>query len=445
MITKEEFESKKEKLIQDFLLTKENGKIGLQKSSSNLFRHRNSSTKKIDVRSFKNVITIDEKNLFADVEGMITYEDLVNETLKKGFMPVVVPELKSITIGGAYSGGGIEASSFRYGFVHETILEAEILLSSGKTAICTADNEHKDLFFGFPNSYGSLGYVLRLKVKIIPVKKYVHLRYIKCNTVGDLFSGMKKNIAEGNLDFIDGVIFSASESYIVIGKFTDSAPYESDYTYMKIFYKSIQKKSEDYLSVLNYIWRWDTDWFWCSKNFFVQNPIVRFLWGKRNLTSKVYHKIMRINAKYNFADKLHLTPLNVESVIQDVEIPEDNCLEFAEFFLDKIKISPVWICPAKSINPDVKFDLYITDGKKIYFNFGFWDFVPSTEKDGYFNRLIEEKVMKLKGKKSLYSTSFYPEKEFWELYNGKIYFNLKEKYDPQNVFPNLYEKTVLRK
>ena len=36
-------------------------------------------------------------------------------------MPAVVPQLKSITLGGAVAGVGIEATSFRYGLVHDTI------------------------------------------------------------------------------------------------------------------------------------------------------------------------------------------------------------------------------------------------------------------------------------------------------------------------------------
>ena len=446
MISKNEFERKKKKLISDFISAKKEGKIGIRKDTSNLFRHRESNTKKIDVRSFNNVINIDEKRLLAEVEGMTTYETLVNETLKKGFMPTVVPQLKSITIGGAYSGGGIESSSFKYGFANETIEEAEILLASGKTVICNSKNKYKDLFFGFPNSYGTYGYVIRLKVKIVRVKKYVKIEHIKCfGDKGEIFKKMKEIIKKGEIDFIDGVVFSKEESYITVGKFIDSAPYESDYTYMKIYYKSIREQSEDYLSVLNYIWRWDSDWFWCSKNFYVQNPVVRLLWGRKRLNSKVYHKIMRWNAKHKFAEKLNLMRKDSESVIQDVEIPEENAGKFLSFFMDKIGIFPIWICPVKNLDRKKKFDLYITDNRKISFNFGFWDMIKSDKKDGFFNRIIEKKVLELKGKKSLYSNSFYPEKEFWKIYNGKKYFILKRKYDPKGVFLNLYEKSVLKK
>ena len=74
---------------------------------------------------------------------------------------------------------------------------------------------------------------------------------------------------------------AAARSYITTGEFVDYAPYTSDYTYMKIYYQSIRKRELDYLTVKDYIWRWDTDWFWCSKVFHAQNPIVRALAGRR--------------------------------------------------------------------------------------------------------------------------------------------------------------------
>ena len=70
-------------------------------------------------------------------------------------------------MGGALAGIGIESSSFRYGLVHETITEIEILTGSGEIVIATANNEHKNLFFAFPNSYGTLGYALRVRMQII--------------------------------------------------------------------------------------------------------------------------------------------------------------------------------------------------------------------------------------------------------------------------------------
>jgi FAD/FMN-containing dehydrogenase len=101
---------------------------------------------------------------------MTTYEDLVTATLRHGMLPAVVPELKTITLGGAAAGVGIEASSFRYGLVHESLLELDVLIGNGQVLTCRLDNEYAALFSGFPNSYGTLGYALKLKSNSVAAK-----------------------------------------------------------------------------------------------------------------------------------------------------------------------------------------------------------------------------------------------------------------------------------
>jgi FAD/FMN-containing dehydrogenase len=55
---------------------------------------------------------------------------------------------------------------------------------------------------------------------------------------------------------------------------------------------------------------------------------------------------------------------------------------------------------------------------------------------------VEEEVTRLGGHKSLYSDSFYTEEEFWALYNGTDYQDLKETYDPHGRLLDLYAKCV---
>jgi FAD/FMN-containing dehydrogenase len=77
-----------------------------------------------------------------------------------------VPQLKTITLGGAVTGLGIESTSFRNGLPHESVLEIDILTGNGEIITATPDGEHAELFFGFPNSYGTLGYSTRLKITL---------------------------------------------------------------------------------------------------------------------------------------------------------------------------------------------------------------------------------------------------------------------------------------
>jgi len=411
-------------------------RIGLRKSTSNLFRHRSQAGKYfIDVRGFEQCLKIDPQRMTADVEGMITYEALVDETLKHGLLPAVVPQLKTITVGGAVSGLGIESSSFKFGLVHETIEEMEILLGDGRLVTCSC-RENPDLFFGFPNSYGTLGYALRLTVRLIPAKPYVHLTHTRFSDPESYFSRVAER-ADSALDYLDGTIFSHDEMYLTEGVFVEQAPSVSDYTYMDIYYKSIQRKSEDWLTAKDYIWRWDTDWFWCSKHFYVQTPGIRrlFKWG---LNSATYQRIMR------FAHSVLPDSGGTESVIQDVDIPIHHAPAFFDFLLSEIGITPVWMCPFKTRDSGRGWDLSPLQPGHLYVNFGFWDVIPSTHEKGHFNRKIERKTMELGGAKGLYSSAWYDEAEFWSIYDQPRYTRLKQTYDPQGVFPDLYSKCVRR-
>jgi FAD/FMN-containing dehydrogenase len=399
------------------------------------------------VSHFCDVLAVDAQAGWVEAEGMVTYEALTAACLKHGVMPAVVPQLKTITLGGALAGVGIESSSHRYGLVHDTVLELDVLLGDGRVVTCTRENEHADLFFGFPNSYGTLGYALRVKAKTVPVRPYVHLGHLDYFDGRLYFQELEKRLRAGDADFVDGTVFAPDKMFITLGHFVDKAPYTSDYTYENIYYRSIPAKHDDYLTIHDYLWRWDTDWFWCSKNVLAQNRFVRkFVYGRKRLGSRQYTKIMRWNSRVGVTKKIErLLGLHSESVIQDVDIPISRAAEFLQFYARAIGLWPVWVCPIGPAPEGSRFTLYPMRGDW-YVNFGFWDVKRTREAHppGHFNRLIEEKVIELGGIKSLYSDSYFPQHEFERLYGGDAYKRLKAKYDPENAFPGLYEKCVLK-
>ena len=214
----------------------------------------------------------------ADVEGMITYQALVDETLEIWTPARRCPATQDHYRWGSGQRTGIESSSFKFGLVHETIEEMEILLGDGRLVTCSC-RENPDLFYGFPNSYGTLGYALRLTIRLIPAKAYVHLTHTRFATRNYFARVADVGIARW---IISTVLFSgAAKCTSPKVNLSDEVPSVSDYTYMDIYYRSIQRKPEDWLTAKDYIWRWDTDWFWCSKHFYVQKPAVRrlFKWA----------------------------------------------------------------------------------------------------------------------------------------------------------------------
>jgi FAD/FMN-containing dehydrogenase len=426
--------------------------VRLAKKTSNLFRTRTrNSTPGLNVRSFDGVIEVDAEARTADVQGMTTYEHLLDATLAYGLMPLIVPELKTITIGGAVTGLGIESSSFRVGMPHESVLEMDLLTGAGEVVTVRADNEHRDLFFGFPNSYGTLGYALRLKIELAPVHTYVHLRHLRFSSIDDLIHVLQEVCEQhryggAEVAFVDGAVFAADECYLTLGSWTDHAPRVSDYTGVEIYYRSLQERSEDWLTVRDSLWRWDTDWFWCSRAFGVQRRWVRRVLGPRLLRSDTYWRVLKLEERYHLKrsiDRRRGLP-DRENVVQDVEIPVERLSEFVADFQRTIPISPFWLCPLRQRQRDTRWDLYPLDPDRLYVNVGFWSTVALQEgmDPAHHNRWVEDEVDRLDGRKSLYSTAFYDQDRFWAIYNGPAYQRLKDRYDPDHRLLDLYAKCV---
>ncbi len=428
--------------------------VRLAKATSNLFRTRaKNGAKGLDISGLTDVIDIDEEARTADVAGMCTYEDLVAATLPHGLAPLVVPQLKTITLGGAVTGLGIESTSFRNGLPHESVLEMDILTGAGEVITASPD-ENADLYRAFPNSYGTLGYAVRLRIDLEQVEPFVALRHVRFHSLAALVATMNEIIDTGSfdgerVDYLDGVVFSAIESYLCLGTKTSAFGPVSDYTGQRIYYRSIQHDdgvTDDRLTIHDYLWRWDTDWFWCSEAFGAQNPRIRRLWPRRYRRSSFYSTLMKYEQRFHIGDrieKLRGRPPR-ERVVQDVEVPIERCAEFLSWFLDTVPITPIWLCPLKVMD-DAGWPLYPLQPHRSYVNVGFWSTVPIGESEGETNRLIERKVRELDGHKSLYSDAYYSRDEFDELYGGESYRAVKKKYDPESRLLDLYAKAVQRR
>ncbi|WP_067701194.1 FAD-binding oxidoreductase [Nocardia jejuensis] len=451
-----------DRLLASYRAIPPDANVRLAKKTSNLFRARaQSNAPGLDVSGLTQVISVDPEARTAEVAGMTTYEDLVAVTLQYGLAPLVVPQLKTITLGGAVTGLGIESTSFRNGLPHESVLEIDVLTGAGEIITATRDGANAELLRGFPNSYGTLGYCTRLKIELEPVKPYVALRHIRFHDLRELENTMAQIIADRayageQVDYLDGVVFSSHESYLVVARQTEEPGPVSDYTDMDIFYRSIQHDSaepaRDRLTISDYLWRWDTDWFWCSRAFGTQNPKIRRFWPKRYLRSSFYWKLIALDHKYDIGDRLEARKGNPprERVVQDIEVPLEHTADFVEWFLREVPIEPIWLCPLRlrDTEGEQPWPLYPLEPGRTYVNIGFWSAVATTpgQQEGAANRAIERKVSELDGHKSLYSDSYYDRNEFAALYyGGDTYHQLKQHYDPDHRLLDLYSKAVQRK
>ena len=441
------------RLLESYQAVPPAASVRLAKPTSNLFRSRaKPNVRGLDTSGLNGVIAVDPEARTADVGGMCTYDDLVAATLPHGLTPLVVPQLKTITLGGAVTGLGIESTSFRNGLPHESVVELDILTGAGEV-VTASPTVHQDLYRGFPNSYGTLGYAVRLRIDLEPVEPFVALRHLRFHSFTDLLATMDRVIATGDVDgdrvdYLDGVVFSADESYLCLGTKTAAAGPVSDYTGQHIYYRSIQHDdgaTYDRLTIHDYLWRWDTDWFWCSEAFGAQRPLIRRLWPRRFRRSSFYWKLMRYEQRFHIGDRLERLGGRPprERVVQDVEVPIERCAEFVDWFLVTVPIEPIWLCPLRVQGGD--WPLYPIRSQQTYVNVGFWSTVPVGSTEGEMNRLIERKVSELHGHKSLYSDSYYSPEEFGRLYGGGTYRTAKKRYDPDSRLLDLYAKAVQRR
>jgi hypothetical protein len=420
------------------------GHLRLAKSTiSNLFRYqpRGAAARRVSLGEFNHVIGLDAAARTVEVEGLTTYETVVRYCLERGFLPLVAPELKHITVGGATVGIGIESTCFRYGFVHDGLREADVLLPSGKVVTARADNDHADLFSALPNSYGTLGYILRAKIALHPAKPYVHLHMEPFGDAGTYLEAMRAATEREDLAFVEGLFFGDNRFYLMTGQLVDSVPEVSDIVRRDVFYRLVEQRSDIYLKTFDYIFRYDPDWFWNVPETGFFNLFRRFApenWRNSAFYTRYVATKGRLLAKIGIRDE------RMEPLIQDWEVPWQHGEELIRFAIDNVDLgSRPWA--AVPIKTPRQPTIYPVKPNELYFNLGCYCQVrrPEGIAPYHYTKILDKKCFELDGIKMLYSSSFLSEAEFDALYNGAAYRQLKAKYDAAGNAQTLYKKVVL--
>src|SRR5262249_28144737 len=296
-------------------------------------RHRDA---KIDVSDLTDILSIDPVRRICVAESGVTFVDLVRATLSHGLAPIVVPELKTITIGGAVAGCSIESMSFVHGGFHDTCLEYEVITATGDVLICSPDNEHRLVFQMMHGTVGTLGIVARLAFKLIPARPYVKLRYETCATIAAYQAAIRRHFEARDVDFMDGIIHSPTCYVLATGDFVDRAPYTSDYSWMKIYYQSTRTRTEDYLTTTDYFFRYDRG----VTNVRPRSWIGRLVLGKFLASSRWL----------GIGDKLRWALRDKRpTVTLDVFVPFSKVPEFLTWYAWAFRFYPLWCVPYRRV------------------------------------------------------------------------------------------------
>ncbi|MCJ1307986.1 hypothetical protein MMC25_001636 [Agyrium rufum] len=402
----------------------------------------------VDTSGFTRVLKIDPKEMTAVVEPSVCMEQLVRATLARGFVPPVVMEFPGITVGGGFCGMSFESSSYKHGLFQDTICAIEIVLADGEI-VHASPTERADLFQGAAGSFGTLGVVTLLAIRLVPASQYVELSYTPFQSWVHAMEIVQVAIKDPAIDFVDGIMFSLEKGTIMSGRLTNKKAAEAQVQRFtrardQWFYREAEKwmnhspmsPRTTIIRLEDYLFRYDRGAFFTGKYAFQYfltpfNRVTRFLLDPFMHTKTLYHAF-------------HASGLLNTYIVQDVAVPLSRSEEFIKYCDQAFSIYPLWLCPLKarreenfSIPPVAR-----RNGcpEELLINVGIWGPSPHNYK-GLFesNRAMEKKIDQLSGSKCMYAQVFFTEEEFWNTYDRRWYDSLRAKYKA-SALPDVYSK-----
>ncbi|GAB7351214.1 hypothetical protein MBLNU459_g1651t1 [Dothideomycetes sp. NU459] len=380
-------------------------------------------------------------------------EQLVEATLPLGLVPLVVMEFPSITVGGGFSGTSGESSSFREGVFDNTVNRVEIILGNGDI-VYASPSENPDLYHGSAGSFGTLGVVTLLEVRLVDAKPFVELEYAHVSDISGAIRMIESYTADAVTQYLDGIMFSKDSGVIIAGRMVNSTENNSGLrlqrysrswdTWFYIRAEEIEAECRDapyreLVPLRDYLFRFDRAAFWGGKfcfDYFMM-PFNRFTrWALDSL----------LHTKTMYA-ALHRSGLANEYIVQDIGFPYESVPDFIDYLDCDFGLYPLWLCPLRmreplSLSPRLPpYKKMSSQGGRLL-NIGIWG--PGPRDRASFisaNRRIEAKTRDLGGLKCLYAHSYYTEDEFWAIYDKGMYDNLRHKYHA-TLIPSIFEKAT---
>jgi hypothetical protein len=211
------------------------------------------------------------------------------------------------------------------------------------------------------------------------------------------------------------------------------------------FYKRVSEEGSFDLSMHDYLFRYDPEWFWAMADSGLYDFFRRHA-PKSIRNSATYNRFLKFQDSLVAKLPIDLDNHKMERLIQDWEVSWDKSGKLLDYALNNLDLNgkPLMCAPIKTSFPA---SIYPMPNNKLYFNLGSYNLVrrQPDEPDYHYTKLMDGFCFGLGGIKMLYSSTFLTKPEFEKLYNGRVYKKLKDKYDPGHLQPTLFDKAVKAK
>ncbi|CAG0890049.1 unnamed protein product [Cyprideis torosa] len=391
------------------------------------------------------ILEVNAEEQWVRVEPLVTMGQLSASLDPLGWSLPIVPELDDLTVGGLVMGTGVETSSHKYGLFQHICVEYELVLADGSVATCSK-NEDPDLFYAVPWSYGTLGFLVSVKLKIIPSTRFVRLEYVPVKSTSDIVQKFQEAAEQKNADFVEGIMFSPTAGVIMKGQRTNIAEpgklNDIGRWYQPWFFKHVESFVEtdssskdsrvEYIPSRSYFHRHSRSIFWELQDIvpFGNNLWFRLLCGWMVPPKISLLKLTQTSATKRLYEATH--------VIQDMLVPVDQLDAAIRCFHENARVYPVWLCP---FNLPSEPGMLSIPSEKMYVDIGLYG-VPGIESyDARTStRKLEEFVREVKGFQMLYADSYMTRDEFRTMFNHDLYDKVRKRLDCFHAFPEVYDK-----
>jgi len=425
--------------------------------STRFFDKRNYS--RIRVSHLTNILSLDKEKMVVRTEPMVTVGQMVDYLNPLGFTLAVTLELREATVGGLAMGTAMTTHSHKVGLFQENVLSYEVVMPSGECLRVT-ETEHTDLFRTLPWSHGTLGFLVALELRVVPIKPYVRVQYTPVFSQAEYCKKIRElAVKKDTPDFLEATIYSKDKAVIMEGWFDDGKDPQVPLVAINRFYKPWFFKHvetvlttgarSELIKLKDYVLRHNRAIFWTVQDMIPMgnHPLVRALIGFMYPPNISFLKLSTSPG----IRKLTFT----KQVFQDLVIPLSALSKGIDLSDELFTIYPLLVYPCKiydhgkgqgQLRPPRDEDRVPGTNYGMYCDLGIYGVPIAVKENRPFSatdnmQKMEGFIRKEGGYSFLYADSFLTREHFNEMFDLELYDKVRKKYHLDKAFPHLFDKT----
>lgn len=442
-------------------------------------QYKRKSRYEVNLSALADIVNIDLVKMEIKMEPYVNMGQITSTLLPLGVCVAIVPEYDDLTVGGLTCGYGIEGSSHKYGLFYDECIEMEVILASGEVVTATRENEHADLFHAVPWSYGALGMLVSVTMKLIPIKPYMKVTYYPvCGTIDEMCAAWDHFLVPTDkpwAEYVEGLIYSSTKGVIMTADYVDESEAKKKgntinsmgYWFKPWFHKhvlhNVLEKSTDgspvveYVPTRDYYHRHTRSLYWEADLLLPMgnNVLFRYLLGWLMPPRVSFLKLASTEAMHQY--------YATRFIAQDILVPLRKTAECMKLMHDEFEIYPLWLCPHRVFKTDrgtmldTEKEYYTkypgpgeTKDAQMYTDLGIWYTPGHILRGEKFNseealNTLENWLIQNHGYQTLYAVTEMTEGDFWKMFDKTLYQKCREQYGAIGNFMDVYYKVGNKK